>query len=368
MALDLKDAVKQQTISLGTDDFLLSAKLAGWRAFDDVYVGGECFVYEAHAVNSAGSRTGDFEVGIGQFLVVAGGFKIARVSVLDSSNGGSKTVFSAGKKHVSVSFGAAQAACVPVRTASIPTIFVRDDGNDNQSGFEDTATGAKRTVTAAVSLISGLFRKARVVVSGAGAFGVLDTSDILTPGTSIELIAQPGVGRIDLESITCRHGCAVVLAGAVDRFNISRLRSFDSGSVFEGYGFCLRCNGEADTSSHIFAGAGGKIYIGDYVVAGNASDSGAGHVVADPFAEIYIYGSVTLAGSIQVETAFIAAYMGLSVISINGTIQLGNYDVVGRSAYLRGNAVLELIGFEGGVLSLPGSESPVVNTGAQVLS
>lgn len=368
MALVFKDLVMQGTNTPGTDDFLLDpATLPGFRKFIDAYAEGECFVYAAHAVNNAGSRTGPFEIGIGQFLSITGGYKIRRTAVIDSSSDGSKTAFGAGKKHVSVVLCAAQAGSVPLRLNAVPSVFVRVDGDDANSGFEDSPAGAKRTVAGALSLISGVFDRARIVVGGAGSFGTVDTSDVVR-GTSIELVAQAGAGVINIDSVVCKNACSVILGGVLGRFNVSSLRAWGAGSYIEAYGFSLRNSNEIDTSSHVLAGFGGEITIGDYVVSGNATDSGAGHLVVEPFGSINVYGSNSINSDMACSGGFCVAALGLGFIGINGSYATNDYVISGRRAYLRGSSVLTLFGAGlEGVNTLPG-DAAVIDTGAQVLT
>jgi hypothetical protein len=90
MALILQDRVKEVSNSSGTGSITLAGAYTGYRTFNSCVANGSTVYYTIH--NTTAPNDGEWEVGIGTFTAPA---TLSRDTVLSSSNGGSKTVFSA---------------------------------------------------------------------------------------------------------------------------------------------------------------------------------------------------------------------------------------------------------------------------------
>ena len=89
MALILQDRVKEVSNSSGTGSITLAGAYTGYRTFNSCVANGSTVYYTIH--NTTVPNDGEWEVGIGTFTSPA---TLSRDTVLSSSNGGSKTVFS----------------------------------------------------------------------------------------------------------------------------------------------------------------------------------------------------------------------------------------------------------------------------------
>ena len=97
MALVLADRVLETTVVAGTGDASLGGAVLGYQPFS-VIGGGNTTYYTIVAIDDNGAPTGDWEVGIGTYVVT--GNKLTRDTVLSSSNGGAKVYFASGTKQV----------------------------------------------------------------------------------------------------------------------------------------------------------------------------------------------------------------------------------------------------------------------------
>jgi hypothetical protein len=89
MALILQDRVKEVSNSSGTGSITLAGAYTGYRTFNSCVANGSTVYYTIH--NTTAPNDGEWEVGVGTFTAPA---TLSRDTVLSSSNGGSKTVFS----------------------------------------------------------------------------------------------------------------------------------------------------------------------------------------------------------------------------------------------------------------------------------
>jgi hypothetical protein len=88
MALILQDRVKEVSNSSGTGSITLAGAYTGYRTFNSCVTTGSTVYYTIH--NTTVPNDGEWEVGIGTFTAPA---TLSRDTVLSSSNGGAKTVF-----------------------------------------------------------------------------------------------------------------------------------------------------------------------------------------------------------------------------------------------------------------------------------
>lgn len=179
----IKDGVSETTTTTGTGDFVLAAR-AGFLRFNDALVGNpHLFVYEAHAVDGSGVRTGAFETGVGQFFNDAGTHKIRRVRKLSGSDYPTMTPldFAAGTKIVSLVVAAAQVGGLRVgndQAGDPVTLYVRADGSNSNSGLANSAGGAFLNLSYAVNEALRFYDNATIQV-GAGSFDSALANDVV---------------------------------------------------------------------------------------------------------------------------------------------------------------------------------------------
>jgi hypothetical protein len=97
MALVLADRVLETTVVTGTGDAALAGAVVGYQPFSVVGSGNTTY-YTIVAIDANGTPTGDWEVGIGTYVLT--GNKISRDTVLSSSNGGALVYFPTGTKQI----------------------------------------------------------------------------------------------------------------------------------------------------------------------------------------------------------------------------------------------------------------------------
>lgn len=153
MALVLADRVLETTAVAGTGDVNLSGAVLGYQPFS-VIGGGNTTYYTIVAIDDQGAPTGDWEVGIGTYVV--SGNKLQRDTVLSSSNGGAKVYFASGTKQVFLDLPSEEvlltAGNVSGPASAVNSNFALFDGTTgkllkdagiNASTFATAAQGAK---------------------------------------------------------------------------------------------------------------------------------------------------------------------------------------------------------------------------------
>jgi hypothetical protein len=116
MALIVKDRVKESTTTTGTANFTLGGAASGFQTF--AIIGNTNTTYYA-AVDQA---TGDWEVGIGTYSTT--GPTLTRDTVLESSNAGSKVVFTAGSKDVFCTYPAERAVYLDAAGSAVTVLDI----------------------------------------------------------------------------------------------------------------------------------------------------------------------------------------------------------------------------------------------------
>lgn len=94
MALVLEDRVRETTTTTGNGTITLAGAVVGFQSFAIIGNGNNTYY------TIAGQGTSEWEVGIGTYT--SSGTTLSRDTVLSSSTGGTKVVFSAGTKDVFV--------------------------------------------------------------------------------------------------------------------------------------------------------------------------------------------------------------------------------------------------------------------------
>ena len=153
MALVLADRVLETTPVAGTGDANLNGAVTGYQPFS-VIGGGNTTYYTIVAIDDNGAPTGDWEVGIGTYVVT--GNKLQRDTVLSSSNGGAKVYFASGTKQVFLDLPSEEvllsAGDVNGPASAVNSNFALFDGTTgkllkdagiNASTFATAAQGAK---------------------------------------------------------------------------------------------------------------------------------------------------------------------------------------------------------------------------------
>jgi len=355
---NVKDGVSETTTTTGTGDFVLSAR-AGYIRFYDALIGQpHLFVYEAHAVDGSGVRTGAFETGVGQFFNDAGTYKIRRVRKLSGSDYPTMTPvdFAAGTKVVSLVVGAAQAAGFKVgndQAGDPVTLYVRADGSNSNSGLANTADGAFLTLDYAVAEALRVYENATVAV-GAGTFADGYAND--APGRVT--IVGAGTGSTTIQGL---------IAQANQRIQVSDCKIVSSGTglLAQGAGAELVASDiEFGACSYVHASAkdGGAVALSIYGVSGG----GGAHLRAESFGRIVCDDTATLLANVTFSAGWVVCDGGLGLVKYDGgAIDLDGHTVTGKRYDIQAGSVCNTYG--GGASFLPGSVAGTTATGGQYL-
>lgn len=354
----IKDCVSETTTTTGTGDFVLSAR-SGFIRFNDALVGNpHLFVYEAHAVDGAGVRTGAFETGIGQFFNDAGTHKIRRVRKLSGSDYPTMTPlnFAAGTKVVSLVVAASQAGGLRVGRdqADDPvTLYVRADGSDSNSGLADSAGGAFLTLDYAVAEALRFYAGATIMV-GAGTFSTGYAND--APGRVS--IVGAGVGATTIQGLIAQAGQRIEVSNC-------KIVSDGTGLFADGFGAEIGATdiefGACDYT-HAWATNGGVIVLSVYSVSGG----GGSHLRAESFGRMTCDDVATLAANVSFSDGWVVCDGGLGLVRYDGgSIDLAGHTVTGKRYDIQAGSVCNTYG--GGASFLPGSIAGTTASGGQYL-
>lgn len=370
MGYAINDLVKQVTTTSGTGDLTLGASVAGYRTFESAIPDLDHVVYEVHAVDVGGTRTGQFETGIGQFWMDGATPKLRRAWPLTNSAGTAPLPlsFSAGTKHVYITLAGAQANGLLISNdgqGNTPWLYVRSGGNDDNSGFGSSNAEAFATIEHAVEVALACFSKVNIDI-GAGTFGnvLIDQGtgirtgcDIMIVGagrasTTIGYVYVSGNNSLSLFDVTIVHATQVAFTVAGPAKAITGLFYEDEYTL--SFGAC--------PAGHVLVQSGGNVRLGDYHIAGGCS-AGA-HIIAEDTSLVIIGGEQTLDASVSFSSGTVVART-LSCVTLNNTFTLGAFAVTGKRYDVTGNAVVNTDG--GGSTYIPGSVAGTTATGGQYL-
>lgn len=366
----MEDLAKQATTTTGTGDLTFGAALDGFLTFSSQLDDLDYITYEVHAVDAAGARTGQFETGIGQFWLDGATPKLRRARPLTNSAGTAPAPlsFSAGTKQVYITVTGAQARALKIYDAGYGepvTLYVRADGDDANSGFEDSSAGAFATPQRAADVAAACFSTATIVI-GAGAFGDLSIS---TPPPAVCRLTVIGAGRASttIGGVFIGEG---VNAGVFDAL----IANADGrGVTVSGHGASCFIGENADPAKTLAFGAcadghllvknGASVALMDYHIAGGCA---AGpHIELNGAARATASGEQTVDANVTIAGGWVKGRGPGFIDFINNTFTLGGHTVTGSRYDLQGNCVCDTHG--AGASYLPGSTSGSSAAGGQYL-
>lgn len=139
MALILADRVRETTTTAGTGTVTLDGAVTGYQSFSAIGNANTTFYC------IAGQGTSEWEVGIGTYT--SSGTTLSRDTVLSSSNGGAKVVFSAGTKDVFVTYPSGKS----INQDASGNTYVPNLGASTASSGAFTTTSVSSTVSGSSS-------------------------------------------------------------------------------------------------------------------------------------------------------------------------------------------------------------------------
>lgn len=156
MALKLRDRVVQQSSVTGLNDIDFFGSVSGYQTFSNVLSDGDTTYYTIEGVNSDGSLTGQWEVGVGIYNATTN--TLSRDTVLDSNGGGTKINFLAGDKNVFIDMPS-EKAVANNQTSSTTGHLAVFDGNtgrfikDSGYGTSDFILNSEKGVANGVATL-----------------------------------------------------------------------------------------------------------------------------------------------------------------------------------------------------------------------
>lgn len=355
-----KDCISQTTTSTGTGDFILSGVRSGYDSFVSRLTALDYFVYEAHGVDAAGARSGEFEIGMGQFWMDGLTPKIRRLRKLSGSNYPSSglVAFSSGNKVVSITASASQVDGLAIgqdQSGDDPVLYVRSGGNDSNTGLANTDAQAFATISAALSAALSRYRYATIMV-GAGSF---------SGGSN-----GAGVGSVEIIGASAATTTiAGILAGSGQSISVSGCTFVDSSAAAlyaSGSGSYIYAEnvifGDCEFG-HAVATEGGKIELGLYEISGGAA-SGA-HLLTERGGMILCGDVATVLSDVTFSDGWALCRKGHGLIDAGIAVDLDGHTVTGKRYDITGNGVCNTYG--GGTSFLPGSVSGTTASGGQYL-
>jgi hypothetical protein len=367
--LRMEDLVKQATTTTGTGDLTLGASQTGLRDFSNALLDLDYLTYEVHGVDVNGQRTGQFETGIGQYHLDGATPKLRRCLVLANSSDTAPLPlnFSAGAKHVYITLTSAQARGVKIADMGEEALYVRTDGNDDNSGFVDSSGGAFLTLQRAADVALECFSSA-VIVVGAGTFG--DVSFEAYDGQAHSIIlfgagrASTTVGQVYIKSKV-----------SVSVFDVSIASAAGRGVSVDGpgaYFFTGQNSDPAKTTSfgacangHLLVKKGGRAELMDYHVAGGCSAGPHIELIGSHGASVQASGEQTIDANVTISGGWVKGRGPGYVDYLSNTFVLGGHTVTGIRYDLQGGAVCDTHGGVG--TFLPGDSAGTTATGGQYL-
>lgn len=364
----MEDLVKQATTTTGTGDLTLGASQIGLRDFGSALTDLDYLTYEVHGVDVNGQRTGQFETGIGQYHLDGSVHKLRRCLVITNSSGTqpSPLNFSSGTKHVYITPTSAQARGVKISDMGEEgALYVRADGDDENSGFSDSSGGAFLTLQQAADVAMECFTRS-VIIVGSGSFGsialVSDDGNprnvqLIGAGRANTTIDSVYVGQnvtasvFDVSIVTDSRGVTVDGAAAV--FSTGE---YNEASAMLSFGAC--------DNGHVLAKNGGRVAMMDYHVGGGCS-SGPHIEIVGSGTSALLSGEQTVDANVTISGGWVKGRGPCYIDFLNNTFVLGGHTVTGARYDLQGNAVCDT--HAGGASYLPGNSAGTTATGGQYL-
>jgi hypothetical protein len=222
MALIVKDRVKETTTTTGTGALILAGAMTGFRAFSSVCSTNDTCYYALQAVDSNGTPTGDWEVGLGTY---SGTNTLTRTTVLSSSNSGSAVSLSSGTKQVWIDIAASDYLTTRTNAAGGPAFSARATSNQTISNntrtkvlfdSEDYDTASCYSSSRFTPNVAGYYQINAAVTMGTNAAYL--SLFIYKNGTAFKIGMQSG-SNVESGEASCISGM-VFLNGSTDYVEI----------------------------------------------------------------------------------------------------------------------------------------------------
>jgi hypothetical protein len=362
MTMKTFDCIKQTSTTTGTGDLTLGAAVTGFGTFQGKCTSLDTFVYEAHAVDAFGARTGDAERGVGQYWLDGSTHKLRRLWKLSATNDPAAGFvdFAAGTKHVSLTVAASQASALQVGVGyngSPAVLYVRSDGSDSNSGLANTSAQAFATLSAAFDAAAKHYTEATINI-GAGTFNSGGSSHY---GPCKIVIVGAGAGSTTINDLWATALQTVTVSDCTVANATGRgITAQGAGAVVELYDVDFA----ACSNGHLHASDGGKIIASGYTMSGGCS-AGA-HMSIETFGQIILDSEVTVTANITLSGGFVLCGRGPGYAGFSGaSFVLGGNTVTGQRYNINACSVCDTDG--GGASFLPGTVAGAVASGGQYL-
>jgi hypothetical protein len=245
------------------------------------------------------------------------------------------------------------------------TYYVRTDGNDSNSGLDNTAAGAFLTIQKAVDVALNTL--------DFGGFNVTIQVGDGTYTTGANVVGpQVGRGTLTIQGNASTPGNVVISTTnahgiALDRGALVSVRDLELRTATSGVALRVSSQAHASVTNVVFGAAatyhmqafGGQLSLNNYTIAGSAPV----HLAVSFGAIAYIENkTVTLTGTPNFSTSFVYAEM-CGVFRAQSVTFSGS--ATGTRYYVLMNAAIQTLG--GGANYLPGNQAGQATNGGEYL-
>ncbi|MCG3783949.1 hypothetical protein [Delftia acidovorans] len=248
------------------------------------------------------------------------------------------------------------------------TLYVRADGNDANTGLQDTASGALRTLKQAVNLVNLIDRSTvwTVIKVGPGNFEGVNIGAYSAFSGNLT-IDGAGAGVTNIEAVNgisafSMVGCRVTIKNlsvvAAPGNTNTYLINADHNSLLDMFDVTFGGNG-VNPYVLVYSSNGANVILGNVTISGGFTYG----IYATYFGRVYVASQRTTFVSASCNNSFLNALTNSGVVWVNNTVT-GSLGGVGVKFYAIGTSTINTAGAGSG--AIPGTGAGQLVSGAQL--